>query len=97
MITRRVTQIVALLALIAATTLRADRVDEYVAAQMKRFDVPGVSFAVLKNGTIIKIASYGLADIVRKIPAAEDKVYKIGSISSSSSPAGSCCLCKTAE
>ncbi len=74
-------RIVALLAILTATTLRADRVDEYVAAQMKRFDVPGVSFAVLKNGTIIKIASYGLADITRKIPAADDKVYKIGSIS----------------
>ncbi|HEY3453669.1 MAG TPA: serine hydrolase domain-containing protein [Bryobacteraceae bacterium] len=81
MITRRMMRIVALLAILTATTLRADRVDEYVAAQMKRFDVPGVSFAVLKNGTIIKIASYGLADITRKIPAADDKVYKIGSIS----------------
>ncbi len=81
MIARRVTRIVVLLALVGATTLRADRVDEYVAAQMKRFDVPGISFAVLKDGTIIKIGSCGLADIAHRIPAANDKVYKIGSIS----------------
>ena len=81
MITRRITRIVALLVIVTATALRADRVDDYVAAQMKRFDVPGISLAVLKNGTIIKIASYGLAVIARKIPAANDKVYKIGSIS----------------
>ena len=79
MITRRITRIVALLAIATATTLRADRVDDYVAAQMKQFDVPGISFAVLQNGTIVKIASYGLADVARKIPAT--KVYKIGSIS----------------
>src|SRR5690348_17533323 len=81
MITRRMMQTAALLTVVVATTLRADRVDDYVAAQMKRFDVPGVSFAVLKNGTIVKIASYGLADVARKIPATNDKVYKIGSIS----------------
>jgi len=64
-----------------AMVLRADRVDEYVAAQMKRFDVPGISFAVLKDGTTIKTASYGVANVAREIPAADDKVYKIGSIS----------------
>ena len=52
-----------------------------VTTQMKRFDVSGISFSVLKDGTTIKMASYGFADVARKIPDADDKIYKIGSIS----------------
>jgi D-alanyl-D-alanine carboxypeptidase len=72
---------VALLLVVAATALRADPTDDYVRAQMKRFDVPGISLAVLKDAKIIKIASYGLADVARNVRATDDKVYKIGSVS----------------
>lgn len=49
------------LLLIAAVGVRADKVDDYVKAEMQKQHVPGISLAVIKDGKIIKAEGYGIA------------------------------------
>lgn len=62
-------------------TIRADGVDDYIRAEMKRQNIPGVSVAVIKDGKVIKAEGYGLANVELDVPATAETVYKIGSVS----------------
>jgi D-alanyl-D-alanine carboxypeptidase len=69
--------------LIVATALavRADRVDDYVQAQVSEQNVPGLSLAVVREGKVIKAKGYGLADVELNVPATEHTVYQWASLS----------------
>lgn len=75
-------------AILAATLLlfcafgpaRADKVDDYAQAQMRQLHIPGLSVAVVREGRIAKSRGYGLADVELKVPATEDTVFEIGSL-----------------
>ena len=69
------------LLLIATVPVRADKIDDYVKAEMQRQHIPGTSIAVLKDGKIIKAEGYGLANVELNVPARPETVYKIGSAS----------------
>jgi CubicO group peptidase (beta-lactamase class C family) len=60
--------------------MRADRVDEYVAAQLKQYNVPGLSLAVVKRGRVIKSKGYGLANVELNARATPDTVYQWASV-----------------
>ena len=72
----------ALLALegLLTVTARADPVDDYVALQMRRQHVPGVSLAVVQDGRVVKQQAYGFADLEQMVPVTPDTVFEIGSI-----------------
>ncbi|HEU4510109.1 MAG TPA: serine hydrolase domain-containing protein [Pyrinomonadaceae bacterium] len=70
-----------LLLLALPVAVQADKVDDYVKAQMERQHVPGVSLVVIKDDKIIKSVGYGLANVELNVPATPDTVYKIGSVS----------------
>ena len=70
-----------LLILTAAVAIRADKVDEYLKAEMLKQHIPGVSLAVVKDGKIIKAEGYGLANLELNVPARPETVFKIGSVS----------------
>src|SRR4030095_11917669 len=70
-----------LLVLTAAVAVRADKVDDYVKAEMLKQHIPGVSLACMKDGKIIKAEGYGLANVELNVPARPETVYKIGSVS----------------
>jgi D-alanyl-D-alanine carboxypeptidase len=78
---RRPPLLVALLFFSATVVARADRTDDYIKAKMAEFHLPGLSLVVTKDGTIIKSAGYGLANVAKKIHATPETVYKIGSVS----------------
>jgi D-alanyl-D-alanine carboxypeptidase len=59
----------------------ADPVDDFVRKQLSASRVPGLSLAVIKDGTVVKVAGFGFADLEARIPAQPDTVYKIGSVS----------------
>ena len=59
----------------------ADPVDDFVRKQLAASRVPGLSLAVIKDGTVVKVAGFGFADLEARIPAQPDTVYKIGSVS----------------
>jgi CubicO group peptidase (beta-lactamase class C family) len=42
--------------------------------------VPGVALAVVRNGQVVKMRGYGLADVERRVPVTADTVFEIGSI-----------------
>ncbi|MEO5822465.1 MAG: serine hydrolase domain-containing protein [Vicinamibacteraceae bacterium] len=75
----------ALLALILAPAAfaqaPADCVDDYVKAEMQRQHIPGIALAVVRDGTVTKIAGYGVADREKNIPVATSTAFKIGSVS----------------
>lgn len=66
---------------VTAVAAQADRVDDYVKAEMQRQHIPGTSIAVIKDGKIIKAEGYGLANVELNVPARPETVYKIGSVS----------------
>lgn len=79
---RKRTIFFALLLLLSATVAaRADKVDDYVKAEMQRQHIPGTSIAIIKDGKIIKAEGYGLANVELNVPARPETVYKIGSVS----------------
>jgi D-alanyl-D-alanine carboxypeptidase len=72
---------VVLLLCLAATTVRADRADDVIRAEMRRQNIPGLSLVVLEHGKVVKAEGYGLANVKLKIPATPHTVYRIASVS----------------
>lgn len=66
---------------VATAAAQADKVDDYVKAEMRRQHIPGASIAVIKDGKVIKAEGYGLANVELNVPARPETVYKIGSVS----------------
>lgn len=78
---RRHIPVFVLVLLLAPTVAGADKTDDYIRAEMKKQNIPGLSLVVIKDGEIIKAAGYGLANIKLQIPAKPETVYKICSVS----------------
>ena len=57
--------------------------DDYLAATMKQFKVPGVSVAIIRNGQIILSKGYGYRDIERQLPVTSKTLFAIGSVTKS--------------
>ncbi len=55
--------------------------DDAIAAQMTKYNIPGVSLAVIRNEKLVYAKSYGYADKEAGQPAANDNLYRIASIS----------------
>jgi D-alanyl-D-alanine carboxypeptidase len=63
-----------------ASATWADRVDDLVQRERKQQKIPGVSIAVVRNGKIIKVAGYGLANVEHQVPAKPETIYQSGSV-----------------
>jgi len=59
---------------------KADHLDAVVQRTMDDLGIPGLAFAVVRGGTVIKAAGYGLADLERKTPVSTETVFEIGSM-----------------
>jgi CubicO group peptidase (beta-lactamase class C family) len=55
-------------------------VDRYLASEMRRQNIPGISLAVVKNGKPLYIKSYGVATLEHGVRTQPQTVYQIGSI-----------------
>ena len=73
--------IIALLCL-AGAPLRtcADEIDDYLRAQMRRHQIPGLAVAVVQEGKTVKAEGYGLANVELNVPATRETVFEIGSV-----------------
>src|SRR5262245_16669789 len=60
----------------AASVTRADPVDDYVAAEMARQKIPGLSLAVVRDGRLERAKGYGLANLELGVVASERTVYQ---------------------
>ena len=60
---------------------KADKIGDYITAQIKRLHVPGASLAIVRDGHITKAQGYGFANLELRSPATKETVYEIGSTS----------------
>ena len=59
--------------------VRADEIDDYLQAQMVKNHLPGLSVAIVRNGKIIKLKGYGVANLEWEQPVTPDTVFQIAS------------------
>ena len=58
----------------------ADKVDDFVKAQIQERHIPGVSIAVVRDGQLVKAQGYGLANVELNAPATAETIYQSGSV-----------------
>ena len=58
----------------AAQQALSARIDRYIEAEMRRQQIPGVSLAVLRNGRIALLKSYGLSNVEHQVPVKPETV-----------------------
>ncbi|HKP38325.1 MAG TPA: serine hydrolase domain-containing protein [Pyrinomonadaceae bacterium] len=71
--------------LIAISTCAAQanlsaRIDRYVKAEMSKQNIPGISLAVLRNGRVVLLRSYGMANVEHQVPVKPETIFQSGSI-----------------
>jgi len=79
--TRMLSALALLVLLTSVPVQQTSDVESFVRAELQKQKVPGVSFAVVKEGKVIQAAGIGLANVEQNIPATPQTVYKIGSVS----------------
>ncbi|HTO96641.1 MAG TPA: serine hydrolase domain-containing protein [Myxococcales bacterium] len=58
---------------------RADEIDSYLEPRLRSLHIPGATLAVVREGRIVKVRGYGLANLELGVPAGERTVYELGS------------------
>jgi CubicO group peptidase (beta-lactamase class C family) len=58
-----------------------DEIGKFVSKQVDDQKITGLSIGIIINGKIVMVKGYGLANVEHKIPASQNTVYKIGSLS----------------
>jgi CubicO group peptidase (beta-lactamase class C family) len=66
---------------IATGPAHAAPVDDFIRSEMQKLGIPRLSFAVIKDRKIVKLAGYGSANLETRSPATPDTIYKIASLS----------------
>ena len=59
--------------------LRADEVDDYLKAQMKKNHIPGLAVTIIRNGKITKLKGYGLANLEWNQPVTPNTAFQLAS------------------
>ena len=55
-------------------------IDDYVEGRMNKRHIPGVSVAIVHNGKVVHAKGYGLANVELSVPATENTVYQLASV-----------------
>lgn len=56
------------------------RIDAYVKTEMQQQRIPGVSLAVVRNGKIELVKSYGFSNLEHRVPVKPETIFQSGSI-----------------
>ena len=65
----------------AASSGTADTIDDYIRTEMKARRIPGLTLAVVLNGTVTKMQGYGVANLEHDVPVRPDTVFELASVS----------------
>jgi len=65
----------------AASSATADTIDDYIRTEMKARRIPGLTLAVVLNGTVTKMQGYGVANLEHDVPVRPDTVFELASVS----------------
>src|SRR5215470_19198605 len=71
---------VAVLVLTAASPAWADAIDDYIRGQMKARRIPGLALAVVRDGTVVKLQGYGVANLEHDVPVTPDTIFELASV-----------------
>ncbi len=58
-----------------------DSLDTYIKREMGRWNLPGLAIAIVKDGKVVLMKSYGYADVAKKTPVTENTEFQIASCS----------------
>jgi D-alanyl-D-alanine carboxypeptidase len=58
----------------------SDKLDEYIKREMVERNVPGLAFAVMENGRVLRKGAYGLANVETGTPVGMDSVFELASV-----------------
>src|SRR2546422_8232866 len=56
-------------------------IDDYIKVEMERRHIPGLALAVARNGKIVKVRGYGIANLEHDVPVTPDTVFELASVS----------------
>lgn len=56
-----------------------DSLDIYINREMKRWNLPGLAIAIVKDGKVVTMKGYGYSDISKKTPVTENTEFQIAS------------------
>jgi CubicO group peptidase (beta-lactamase class C family) len=56
------------------------QIDEFVKAEMQRQHLPGVSLAIVKDGTLVYAKGYGYSNVEHQVPVKPETIFQSGSI-----------------
>ncbi len=57
-----------------------EKVDSYIAAEMRSEKIPGLALGVVQDGRIIKAQGYGLANLELEVPVKPETIFQTGSV-----------------
>jgi D-alanyl-D-alanine carboxypeptidase len=63
----------------ADTARQTEKVDAYVREQMKARSIPGLALAVVRDGKVLLVRSYGLANVELNAPVTDHTAFEIAS------------------
>src|SRR5882724_6150166 len=66
--------------LVAAPPARADAIDDYIRSEMERRHIPGLALAVARQGKIVKVRGYGVANLEHDVPVTPETVFELASV-----------------
>lgn len=64
----------------SAISLAAESVDQYVQSQMRKQKIPGLSLAIVRNGTLIESKGYGFSNLELQVPVKPETIFQSGSL-----------------
>lgn len=81
---KRTSSVILLLLVLSVTCFAQDgvanKIDEYIQAEMKTAQIPGLSLAIVKNGEIVLAKGYGLANVEHQVPVKPETIFQSGSM-----------------
>ena len=58
----------------------ADAIDEYIQGEMNARRIPGLTVAVVRDGAVVKLQGYGVANLEHDAPVTSDTVFELASL-----------------
>lgn len=72
--------LLSLACLLGASVAAADKIDDFVKAEMAKQKIPGLALGIIRKGVLVDSRAYGLSDLELEVKAAPDHLFEIGSI-----------------
>jgi CubicO group peptidase (beta-lactamase class C family) len=63
-----------------AQNLTSDSIDVFIKNKMQQKHIPALQLAVIRNNKVVKLNSYGIANLENNIPATDQSIFSINSI-----------------